>query len=189
MTPEGPSCPSCGKLARQTVKTSGKDAEVQPGHFAVCGGCGGLLQFDENRRLVVRGKLPGGLSKDTLILMVRLWALASHGDAQAQYAFGVALVQAALRRWLDQFPFEKPRFALPSSEIGVIAMLKDIGPAIAKNDAAAAVIDAAIGYCKAAGAADPTLLMLKIAIDQEEDIPIEEASLADLGLIPKDAPS
>lgn len=190
MTLEGIVCPACGAQVPGARKMLGEEPKPAKGHFAVCGGCAALLQFGEEGRLVLVGQLPADMSPPERIAMLLLWARSAQGDMSAGYEFGITLIRRAVRRWLAEFPDDPPRFALGPNGIAIIASvtLEGLGKVIARNEAARLVLDAALGFCKAAGAQDPTLIMLKIALELEE-IPTEDISLAELGLIPKDAPN
>ena len=82
---------------------------------------------------------------------------------------------------VGRFKADAPAFVMPPKEIAIIGPLTGIGPRLACNTAAVHLLAAVVSACKRRGWDDPTVMMLRVALDMHE-IHYEVVSLSDLGL-------
>ncbi len=103
-------------------------------------------------------------------------------DPPENYVRTIKRMAMDLRVWLEMFPEDPPRFALPDRKINAIAPLDAVIDRIVRNEAARGIAErfCEIGVEDGGPGAEPTLHMLRVVLDLV-DVPWEVVSLAELG--------
>ena len=103
-------------------------------------------------------------------------------EPPAGYVRTVACMATELRSWIDLYPEDIPRFALPDRKFLAAACIDQVMDRIARNDSARilAARFCEIGIEVGGPGAQPTLTMLSTALDLV-DVPWEVVALKELG--------
>ena len=190
-------CPKCGGAFDELTRASGPEGPASPGALTLCAYCGALFQFGPAMEYLPLDEPPADMDPD-MLEKIRCAQSFIRGqrdgkqirdmedsDAAAGYRKTIAMTTMVVRRYLEDFPGEPPRFVFGPEGVAVFAHVSSMARVICKNKGAKFIVMALMEMSREFNVAEPTYMMLLGAL-LHAGVPVERVSLADLGLVEPD---